>query len=234
MKEVISSGESSRASSKTSRASSKTSSVLALKKAALQAAKVKREYAAHEAAPQKKEQAHIVQEQMIAEAAHIRKKEELAADLDNLNQEKEVAAYAAETHALETASNPPESQGLESLPIDDPLERVEQFINTQKQDQNKDNNEIIEINTSTGSKSYHTVKQEIDPSVHESPMPIVKPKNEFSESRAAEFTKFFLRKDLTLPRLYSLNDKPESFRVWKSSFNEVVKEIGATPSEEID
>ena len=36
-------------------------------------------------------------------------------------------------------------QGLEGLPIDDPLERVEQFINAQKQIQNKDNNEIIEI-----------------------------------------------------------------------------------------
>ena len=65
------------------------------------------------------------------------------------------------------------------LPIDDPLERVEQFINAQKQDQNKDNKEIIEINTATGSKSYNTVKQEIDSSVDESPMPIVKPKLSF-------------------------------------------------------
>ena len=81
---------------------------------------------------------------MIAEAAPIRKKEELAADLDLLNQDKEVAVYATETHALETASNPPDSQGLYSLPIGDPLERVARFISAQKQDQNKDNNEIIE------------------------------------------------------------------------------------------
>ena len=146
----------------------------------------------------------------------------MAADLDLFNQEKE-----------ETASNPPYSQDLESLPIDDPLERVEQFINAPKQDQNKDNNEIIEINTSTGSKSYNTVKQEIDSSVHESPMPIVKPKNAFSEPSAAELTKFLLRKDLTLSRLFSFSDKPESYREWKSSFNEVVKEIGVTPSKEI-
>ena len=148
--------------------------------------------------PLKKEQAQIVKEQMIAEADRVRKKVELAADLDLFNQEKE-----------ETASNPPDSQGLEMLPIDDQPERIEQFINAQKLDQNKESNEIIEINTSTGSKSYNTVKQEIDSSVHESPMPIVKPKNEFSESSAAQFTKFLLRKDLTLSRLYSFNDKPE-------------------------
>ena len=76
------------------------------------------------------------------------------------------------------------------LPIDDPLERVEQFINAQKQDQNKDNHEIIEINTSTGSKSYNTVKQEIDSSVDESPMPIVKPKTEFSESMLQNLLSF--------------------------------------------
>ena len=123
----------------------------------------------------------------------------MAADSDLIIQEKEA-----------TASNSPDSQGLESLPIDDLLERVEQFINVPKQDQNKDNNEIIEINTSTGSKSYNTGKQEIDSSVHESPMPIVKPKNEFSDSSAAEFTKFLLRKDLTLSSRFSFNDKPES------------------------
>ena len=39
---------------------------------------------------------------------------------------------------------------------------------------------------------------------------------------------------MTLSRLYSFNDKPESFRMWKSSFSEVVKEIGVTPSEEMD
>ena len=39
---------------------------------------------------------------------------------------------------------------------------------------------------------------------------------------------------MTLSRLYSFNDKPESFRMWKSSFSELVKEIGVTPSEEMN
>ena len=126
--EAVSSGESSLSSSKTSSVTGcKGKERICSSKAAL-----------------KKEQAQIVREQMIAEAAPIRKKEELAADLDLLNQDKELAVYATETHALETASNPPDSQGLYSLPIGDPLERVDRFISAQKQDQNKDNNEIIE------------------------------------------------------------------------------------------
>ena len=208
-----------------------------MKQAALEAAKVRAGYAAR-GAVLKKEKAQIMEQQTIAEAARVRKKEALDADIDLLNQEKELAAFAAEIHVLETKSNPSENEGFQSLPIEDPLERVEQFINAQKQNQNTVNtvdmkdNEIIEISTTNSSKSYVTVKQENDQDVFKNQ--VVKPKNEFSESSAAEFTKFLLRKDLTLSRLYSFNVKPESFRVLKSSFNEVVKEIGVTPSEEID
>ena len=225
--------ETSHASSGSHTTSSRISSVLAVKQAALEAAKVRTEYAARENVL-KKEKAQIIEQQAIAEAARVRRKEELEADIDFLNQEKELAACAAETQALETRSNKSVSQGIKSLPVDDPLERVEQFV----EKQNALKNEVIEITSTESSTSYITVKEENDQDVRtpvvKSENQVVKPRNEFSESCAADFTKFLLRKDLTLSRLYQFNDKPESFRVWKCSFNEVVKELGVTPSEEVD
>ena len=228
--------ETSLASSGSHTTSSRISSVLAVKQAALEAAKVRTEYAARENAL-KKEKAQIIEQQAIAEAARVRRKEELEADIDFLNQEKELAACAAETQALETRSNKSVSQGIKSLPVDDPLERVEQFV----EKQNALKNEVIEITSTESSTSYITVKEEnykdhedVPTTVVKSENQVVKPRNEFSESCAADFTKFLLRKDLTLSRLYQFNDKPESFRVWKCSFNEVVKELGVTPSEEVD
>ena len=225
--------ETSHASSGSHTTSSRISSVLAVKQAALEAAKVRTEYAARENVL-KKEKAQIIEQQAIAEAARVRRKEELEADIDFLNQEKELAACAAETQALETRSNKSVSQGIKSLPVDDPLERVEQFV----EKQNALKNEVIEITSTESSTSYITVKEEnykdVPTPVVKSENQVVKPRNEFSESCAADFTKFLLRKDLTLSRLYQFNDKPESFRVWKCSFNEVVKELGVTPSEEVD
>ena len=225
--------ETSHASSGSHTTSSRISSVLAVKQAALEAAKVRTEYAARENVL-KKEKAQIIEQQAIAKAARVRRKEELEADIDFLNQEKELAACAAETQALETRSNKSVLQGIKSLPVDDPLERVEQFV----EKQNALKNEVIEITSTESSTSYITVKEEnykdVPTPVVKSENQVVKPRNEFSESCAADFTKFLLRKDLTLSRLYQFNDKPESFRVWKCSFNEVVKELGVTPSEEVD
>ena len=52
--------------------------------------------------------------------------------------------------------------------------------------------------------------------------------------RVILISKFMLRKDLSLSRLYVFNNNLECFNMWKSRISEVVKEIGVTPSEEID
>ena len=56
-----------------------------------------------------------MEQQKVAEAEHGRKQVELDADIDLLNQQKEVAAIDAETHILEvglTISISSDSQGI--------------------------------------------------------------------------------------------------------------------------
>ena len=74
-----------------------------MKQAQLEAAKVRAKFAEQEAAL-KKEKAQITEQQKVPEAAHDRKQVELDADIELLNQQKEVPAFDAETHILEVNS----------------------------------------------------------------------------------------------------------------------------------
>lgn len=55
-----------------------------------------------------------------------------------------------------------------------------------------------------------------------------------SERTTSDFTKFLLTKDILASRLSVFTDQPETFQAWKSTFEAVSREIGATPEEEID
>ena len=248
----------SKRSSSSSKASSKLSNILTMKQAQLEAAKVRVKYAEQEAAL-KKERALIIEQHKVAEAARMRKQLELDADLDLLNQQKEVAAFDAETHFLEarTISISSDSQEFHSLAIEDPIDRVEKFLNDHdikpvKQEVPNENQipgettdqhipsaeKVHNISpVSPSAEKVHNISP-VPPSaekVHDiSPVSPSADNVQNSHSVAGDLTKFLLRKDLVLSRLYVFNDKPECFGIWKSSFSEVVKEIGVTPSEETD
>ena len=49
-----------------------------------------------------------------------------------------------------------------------------------------------------------------------------------------DFTKYIMKKDILLSRLTQLNDKPENYFMWKTSFKSIVKELGVTFTEELD
>ena len=48
----------------------------------------------------------------------------------------------------------------------------------------------------------------------------------------SDVTNFLLKKDLLVSRLSQFCDKPNGYRVWKASFNEVIKELNVTPFKE--
>jgi hypothetical protein len=50
----------------------------------------------------------------------------------------------------------------------------------------------------------------------------------------SELTKFIVKKDLVLSRLTKFDDTPEYFPVWRSTFHNVMSELGVTPVEEMD
>lgn len=49
-----------------------------------------------------------------------------------------------------------------------------------------------------------------------------------------ELTRFLLKKDLLFTRLSSFNDRPESYAVWKASFQSIMSELNVTAFEELD
>ena len=49
-----------------------------------------------------------------------------------------------------------------------------------------------------------------------------------------DLTKFIIKKDLMLSRLYQFDDHPERYCSWKISFQNIVKELEVTVTEEID
>ena len=55
-----------------------------------------------------------------------------------------------------------------------------------------------------------------------------------SQTVASELTRFLLKKDLLLSRLSRFNDRPESYAVWKASFQSIMGELSVTPFEEMD
>ena len=50
----------------------------------------------------------------------------------------------------------------------------------------------------------------------------------------SELTKYIMKKDLLINRLPQFDDKPERYYSWKNSFTNIIKELDATKSEELD
>lgn len=53
-------------------------------------------------------------------------------------------------------------------------------------------------------------------------------------SITSDFTKFLLKKDLLLSRLTPFNDRPETYAVWKASFQSIMQELQVSYVEELD
>ena len=211
--------------------SSKLSNVLILKQAQAEAAKVKRRYAEKQAALLK-EKALLIESEQVAEAARLRKKSSLEADLKFLDHQKELEACIAETNALAKKENASVKSRF-NLPEDDPMVRVENFVNKQSQ--------LFERQEAVKTEPYFEpeplTERQVDKETvlkHEVQEPKINNETDKPPSYADGLIKFLLRKDLTLSRLSVFNDKPENYITWKSSFSEVMNEMGVSNSEEID
>ena len=111
--------------------SSKLSNVLILKHAQAESAKVKLRYAEKQAALLK-DNALLIESEQVAEAARLCKKSSLEADLKFLDHQMELEACITETNALAKSENASVKSRL-NLPEDDPIVRVENFVNKQSQ-----------------------------------------------------------------------------------------------------
>ena len=181
----------------------------------------------------RKEKTLFEKNEQIAKAARIRQKASFDADLEFLSHQKELEACVAETNILELKSDHASVRVELDLSDEDPMIRVENFVN--RQSQSLQQQEAIKTEHHDRSEPL-TERQECQDTVvkQEIQEPIENIKTDKPPSYADDLVKFLLRKDLTLSRLYTFNDKPENYQTWKSSFSEVMKEMSVSQSEEMD
>lgn len=67
-----------------------------------------------------------------------------------------------------------------------------------------------------------------------SPEPQMPRKTAQPNPNVADFTSFLLKKDLLTSRFMSFTDQPEAFTAWKTSFQGILRELRASPGEELD
>ncbi len=58
--------------------------------------------------------------------------------------------------------------------------------------------------------------------------------NEHASTFMGEMSRFLMKKELVLSRLTKFDDRPESYAIWKASFQTIVKELELSPNEELD
>ena len=185
---------------------SRASDRLLLKMAEVNAAQKTSSIAEKEAALQK-ERAELEEKEKIANAKKTRRMEEIEADLKLLSHTRKVTAARAEMEVLENSLKNG-SQASESIDLNIPNQTAEDKV-----------------------AAFISVRENPAPAVDDTPF---KEQHRQVSSNSHNFMSYMLKKDLLFHRLTTFDDNPEYYRSWKTSFNQVMIEIEANPSEEID
>jgi hypothetical protein len=233
---------------------SNTSSMIVRQRAKAEAAKAVLGFEKKEA-ELRKEIARIEEEEAMARAVTERKKTELDVDMKVLDKEKDFAVAEAELQAYcdQSSDSGSRSSILISVPVDNAQTRTEQFVIDHAEHSQHEHvlsgegleqspNKLSFLPTPRPNRVFptsltasHIDDQSFTRADSEQPMQrTCKPTGTGTNVDAGYLTNFLLRKDLMLQRLTSFDDKPETYAVWKASFQSVVSELGVTPSEEFD
>ncbi|CAG2232631.1 unnamed protein product [Mytilus edulis] len=74
--------------------------------------------------------------------------------------------------------------------------------------------------------------------VSETPVYMLDPEktntNQVQSPGIIDLTKYIMKKDLLISRLSTFDDEPERYCSWKNSFNNILRELDATDSEQLD
>ena len=233
--------------SRTSSRLSKTNTMVAMKLAKAEAARVKLEFSEREAMLKFK-QSELEEQEKIAAAAAERKKSELQIQLKLIEEKKEIAAAQAEADVLESSlSSNGGSVRLRNIPKSDPVVRTAEFVASQSQTQlvldptaqdfvpqtTQSNPHVINQSPNGLDSQVHPVNESQQTHVVYPPTAFVS-KQDTSSNLVSDFGKFLLKKDLLLSRLSVFTEKPENYMVWKNSFKSIMAELCATAFEELD
>ena len=200
-------------------------SVLKAKQAKAEALKARLIFAESEA-KMKKEKAYLEEQEIIAAAESARKKLDIQAELDLLQEKKNIAEAEAEVEALGSQSGSRHSS-LKEIPHIDALQRTATFVSehsTPNLDQSRPQRgeQISELDPDA--PIFMTARHTRD----------VDTNSRNNYGAANQFGQFLLKKEILLSRFTKFNDKPESYLIWKHTFENIVHDLQVTPLAELD
>ncbi|KAK3088641.1 hypothetical protein FSP39_021780 [Pinctada imbricata] len=161
-------------------------------------------------------EAAIVRKQYLEkEIELIRKKAELEAQMKLLDVERNIETRRTELEAMNRqGSLKPPSE------ITDSHSRTQEYVNA------------LPLSSLNGDGvQQHGGELQLDPNapVFQPQQPCVPLTNQLND-----MTKFLLKKDMILARITAYDDNPSSYLTWKQTFKSLMRELSATPAEELD
>ena len=195
------------------RARAKADAAAALKRAEMHIRRVQMEYQSEKRLGEEEEKLRAQQ----AALARITKDEETR--LQNLLFEEEVEVAQARLAAVEEEIYFKEDVSFIplQLPEIDSKERVISYLSAQ---QGEKNPEAIQVPPSNESHRVFLSNEPQD--------------NHLSERKTMEsYVQFMARREIIANKVEKFNDCPENFRTWKASFQNMIKDINITASEEL-
>ncbi|CAC5372360.1 unnamed protein product [Mytilus coruscus] len=166
-----------------------------------------------------------------------KQRSDLKSNLNILKQKREVAEAEAELSAVKELSeeenaieNNLKDQGLD-LPQSSPSEIVQNYVK----------NQILDVNIMKLNETDKVVGHNLNPPVKEfttvkncAPHTTTEPTKFYPASGVMDLTRYIMKKDLLMSRLSTFDDKPERYCSWKNSFLNILRELDATDSEQLD
>ncbi|CAG2230743.1 unnamed protein product [Mytilus edulis] len=180
------------------------------------------------------EEEKLVRKQNELELEVQKQRSELKSNLNILKHKREIAEAEAELTAVK--ENLDEENAIDSnwkdrglnLPESSASEIVKSYVTNQRPkvyepvEATKLNPRIPEFVPSTIlQREFKTFQPQQNVHLSESPGII-------------DLTKYIMKKDLLISRLSTFDDKPERYCSWKNSFNNILRELDATDSEQLD
>ena len=176
------------------------------------------------------------------ELAFARKKREEEARLDSLYLEQEAAVALARANAIDEELGLREEHDNLELHFMDPTQQVQDFVNTQPHDQGiPDQEHKPRLSLKMDEFSAPPFPGDHEQRPHQSLKPqtttlSASPTYNTSspDQRAMEsYIQFMTRHELVANKIEKFDDRPENFHTWNAAFQNMIRNINITPSEEL-
>lgn len=174
-----------------------------------------------------------------AEAEVSLKRTNIQTDLELLGKKREAAVAIAEYNAVKEEL---ESQGLDSLPRENNIERTRQYVNSMDnvstQLHNMADNSSSHGGIHVNDNQYHDTLTNMNQQSTSQPTFLntanlnSRCNEQPNKATLSELSRFLLKKDLLMSRFAKFTDKPESYEMWKASFQAITKELEVSALEE--